>query len=137
MSAERPRYMNLTERRFSKTSKEEGVEVEEIACRLQRDKTSIWRALQRAEPPAGVRRMMALTDDDKTRLAVLTEKMVQGANARFIVTRAMIQKRFQPAVCDRVIANAQHERGIWMQAMRQKPILTEDDVKARYVWAKR
>lgn len=137
MSAEKPRYMDLTERRLAKTWKEEGVEVEEIARRLERDKTSIWRALKKAEPPAGVGRKMALTDDDKTRLAVLTEKMVQEANARYMVTRAMIQKRFQPAVCDRVIANAQHERGIWMHAMRQKPILTEDDVKARYAWAKK
>ena len=136
MSAEKMRYMDLTERRLAKTWKDEGVEVEEIARRLQRDKTSIWPALKQAGPPVGVGRKGALTENDKTRLVVLTEKMVQEAIARSMVTRAMIQKRFLPAVCDRVIANAQHERGIWMHAMREKPILTVDDVKTRYAWAK-
>ena len=80
--------MDLTERRLTETWKAEGVEVEEIARRLQRDKTSIWRALKKAEPPAGVGRKMALTDDDKTRLAFLTAKTVQEANACYMVTRA-------------------------------------------------
>ena len=106
MSAEKTRHIDLTERRLAQTWKEEGVEVEEIARRLQRDKTSIRRALKRVESLGGVGRQMALTDDDKTRLAFPTEKMVQEANARHMVTRAMIQKRFQPAVYDRVIANA-------------------------------
>ena len=54
--------------------------------------------------------------------------MVDEAAGRYMVTREMIQARFVPKVCDRVIANAQHDRGIWMYRMREKPILTPEDV---------
>ena len=133
----KPRSMDETERRLAQEWKDAGVAIEEIARRLGRHRINVSKALLVDDLPVGVGRKKALTESGVDRLVALTEKMVDEAAGRYMVTREMIQARFVPKVCDRVIANAQHERGIWMYRMREKPILTPEDVAARRRWAER
>ena len=49
----------------------------------------------------------------------------------------MAHKRFRKKVSIRTVANALHGRGYYFRELREKPILTPDDVKERYDFAKR
>ena len=137
--AAKPRYMSDCEKRLVDLwYKEDKESVEEIARRLHRNTSSIWDHLGQ-EPGtarAGVGRKASLTEDDKDWLVELTEKMIVTAAVRYTVTLRMIQARFRPRVCLRVLQNALHERDMWFHRLRRKPILKEADVRARYLWAK-
>jgi hypothetical protein len=84
----------------------------------------------------GVGRKAGLAEQDKDKLVKLTHAMVKKANVRYLVTLQMIQARFPPKVCLRVLRNALHERNIWFHKLRRKPILTDEDVACRWKWAK-
>lgn len=84
-----------------------------------------------------VGRKPVLTEADKDRLVKLTDQMVKTANVRYAVTYDMIRARYVPHVGLRTIQNALHERNVRFHKLREKPILTDDDVKARYAWAKK
>ena len=117
--------------------KEEGESVEEVARRLRRNRSSIWELLaDDLDERPGVGRKVALTEEDKDRLVVLTDKLVERADVRWLVTAAMIQMKFYPKVSTRTLLTALHERGIWFFKVREKPILTDEDIKRRYQWAK-
>lgn len=87
----------------------------------------------------GVGRKAAMTEEDKDRLVLHVDKLVKRAAVRYTVTCDMIHATFQmrPAVCDRVLREAMHERGIWFRKLREKPLLTDDDVQERYQWSKK
>ena len=120
---------------------EDGIAAEEIGRRLRRDKSSIWRNLDvddegRDERP-GVGRKAALTEQDKDRLVSHAERLVEQANVRWLVTADMIRETFQPTVCKKVLLDALHERDVWFCKLREKPILTDDDIAARWDWARK
>ena len=134
---EQPRYMSPCEIRLALMWKnEDGESVEEIGRRLRRHVSTLWRLLQAPEIERGVGRKPALTEQDKDRLVALTERMVERAGCCYQVTIEMIQLSFHIDVCDRVISDALHERGMWFCRMREKPVLTPDDVIERFDWAK-
>jgi hypothetical protein len=138
---EQPRYMSDCEKRLAKLWHAEDEEsVEEIARRLRRDRCTIWRLLGLPEGTerTGVGRKAAMGEEDKDRLVVHVDKLVKKAAVRYTVTLAMIHATFrmQPPVCDRVLQEAMHERGIWFHKLREKPILTDDDIEERYQWSK-
>ena len=62
--------------------------------------------------------------------------MIKKANVRYTVTADMIQAKFTPKVCSRVMPNASQDRNMWFGKFRRKPILTEEDVKKPYKWAR-
>ena len=62
---------------------------------------------------------------------------MQEAGSKYSMAAAMIQARFRPRVCLRVLFEAMHERNIWFHKLREKPILTDEDVAARYAWAQK
>ena len=75
-----------------------------------------------------------MTEENKDRLIDHVDKLVKKAAVRYTVTLAMIHATFrmEPPVCDGVLQEAMHERGLWFSKLREKPILTDDDVKERY-----
>ena len=70
-------------------------------------------------------------------IVALLEKMVNAADANSEVTMDMLMKRGRLRVSRRVVAEALHERGYRFRDLRQKPILTPDDIKDRFKWAKK
>ena len=137
MSLEQPRYMSPCEQRLARMWLDEDEEaVSEIARRLRRSESTLWRFFGDPEAPRGVGRKPALTEADKDRLLALTERMVEEADCCYQVTYEMIQQRFHVDVGLRVMSNSLHERGVWFCRMREKPVLTNEDVAARWEWAK-
>ena len=135
---EQPRYMSPCEIRLALMWKnEDGESVEEIGRRLRRHVSTRWRLLEAPEIDRGVGRKPALIEQDKDRLVALTERMVERADCCYQVTIEMIQLSFHIDVCDRVISDALHERGMWFCRMREKPVPTPDDVIERFDWAKK
>ena len=103
-----PRYMTAEECRLAKLWRDEDQEsVAEIARRLRRNESSIWDFLKLADGvPRGVGRRAALSDEDKTRLVRMVEQMVREANTRWTATMDLIQRRYRPKVCRRVLQEA-------------------------------
>ena len=144
MSAEdeQPRCMSNCERRLARLWYEEDeTPVEEIARRLRRGRHAIWRLLgeEEGQERRGVGRKPVLTEEDKDRLVQHINGLVKKAAVRYTVTAAMIHATFrkQPPVCIRVVQDAMHERNIWFHKLREKPILTDEDIKERYLWSKK
>jgi len=84
-----------------------------------------------------VGRPKALTSAQVDKLVAALEKLVDEADADFEVTREMVMKRARVKACSRVVADALHKRGYYFRDLREKPILTPEDVKARFAWARK
>ena len=101
MEGQQPRYMDETEIRLAmRWKEEEDIPVAEIARRLGRTRSSIWRLF--GDAPAmkvGVGRKAKLSEEDKDRLVKLVCSMVKTADTRYTVTARMVQARFSPRVC--------------------------------------
>ena len=69
------------------------------------------------------------------RLVTVLNKMVDEADGCHEVTMDMLMRRGRVKVCRRVIANALHARGFYFRNLREKPILTPEDVEQRFRWA--
>ena len=67
----------------------------------------------------------------------MVDKLVDKADAEYEISLAMIHKRSRLKVSPRVVVNALHTRGYRFRDLRQKPILTPDDITARYEFAKK
>jgi hypothetical protein len=132
-------YMTSQEKRLAwMWWQEDDVPVAQIAQRLHRNRSTVWDLLRDDEEDRrGVGRHKALTEHDKDHLVELVDKMVLEADTRYTVTLSMIHARFEPKVCERVLADALHERDRWFYKLREKPILTDQDVRDRYAFAKK
>ena len=99
--------------------------------------SSITRLLAQTRSPNPIGRPKALSDTQVDALVRKLEGMVNEAAALYEVTLPMLMRRARVKVSARVVANALHERGYWFRDLRCKPILTPDDVKERFAWAKK
>lgn len=59
------------------------------------------------------------------------------AGARKEVTVAMIKARAGVDASDRTCLNAFHEHGVYFRKLKERPVLTKADVRARLAWAKK
>ena len=65
-------------------------------------------------------------------LVAKVKEMIAKANGRWEVTVAMLKKSSRCRAGIRTILNAMHARGIYFYVMRQKPMLTDQDIADRY-----
>lgn len=111
--------------------------VTKIALAVGRNKTTVYKALRKS-PRQQVRRgrpeLLSKADVDK--LVRVLRALVAKANARMEVTLAMVRKASRCKASERCIRTALHKRGIRFRAMRSKPLLTEEDIRARYAFAR-
>lgn len=70
------------------------------------------------------------------KLVALLDHMVVQADGRYEVTVDMLRKRSRSKAGCRTISDALHARKIYFRPLRQKPVLTDDDIKAREKFAK-
>ena len=133
-----PPRMSDEEKRIARAMHfEQGFPPVRVAENLGRDLSSVTRLLAPGKLPKPVGRPRAVTDAKVDAIVAKLEAMVDEADSTYEVTLAMLMRRARLKVCPRVVANALHGRGYWFRDLRQKPILTPDDVKARFAWAKK
>ena len=104
-----------------------------LARRLHFDqgktRTDIAKLLQRSL--SSVSRLLAQKKAPIARAAALLEKMVDEADGLREVTMAMLLRRGRFKVCEKTLATAMRARGYRFRGMRQKPILTPEDIADR------
>ena len=107
----------------------------DIARTLGCPLSSVTRLLAQTRAPNPVGRPGKLSEGQKDKLVALLEKMVDEADANHEVTLQMLMRRGRVKACPRVVQNALHERGYWFRDLRERPVLTPEDVKDRYAKA--
>ena len=104
---------------------------------MNRSLSTICRLLAQKRAPKPTGRPRALTAAKIDGIVALLERMVKEADASREVTMDMLMRRGRFKVSRRVVADALHERGYRVRDLRQKPILTPDDIADRFKWAKK
>ena len=111
--------------------------VAKIAEVVQRDKTSIYKVLAGQTPFAKPGAKSKLTPKILNLLLRTLRDMIRKAKARWEISLAMLKKRAECTLDDKVVRKGLFSKKIRFRRLRSKPILTKDDAKARYKFAKK
>ena len=107
----------------------------EIADLLDRDKSTITRLLVKQVHRKKQGRPRALSEADIDFLERRLHDLILKSMGKYHVTAAMVKRSARCKVSVKSIQLAFRKRRIFFRKKREKPLLTEDDVKARYAWA--
>ena len=105
--------------------------ITEIAKRLRRDTSIITRLLIKRAPRKAQGRKKAFTDAAVDKLQAKLEALIKKADGKREVAVKMLKKSTRCKLSERTILNALHDRGVYVRPLRQKPVLTDDDIVAR------
>ena len=111
--------------------------VTKIALAVGRNRTTIHKALCRRFKPQKRGRHPFLSRADVNLLVRTINAMVVKANALSEVTLAMAMKRAKLKCGEQCARAALKKRNIKFRRLRSKPILTKQDVKERFAFAKK
>lgn len=131
-----PPRMSDEEKRLARKWYKEGKPRAEIAELLSRDLSNICKLLKMKSKPNPVGRPKLLSEKEIDALVATLDNMVDKAEATYEVTAMMVKKTSKCKCSLRTMRNALHARGYWFRDLRHKPILTPQDVKDRFAWAK-
>jgi len=123
------------EQRLAQEWTEEGKEPQEIAELLKRDKSTITRLVCLEVPRLKQGRPKGLTSEEVDRLIDRLDEMVHQAKGRYHVTVKMLKRATRTKVSTRTISDELHKRKVYFRKFREKPLLTDDDVKRRMAFA--
>ena len=118
----------------------DGMEAKDIAALLRRDLSTVARRMDRIRSgQCGMRagRPSAVTPAVEAKVLRAAERLVQAAKGEWQVTAAMIKDALKLKCCDRVILDTLHRNGVYFRPMRQKPVLTPEDVRERLAFAEK
>ena len=114
---------------------EDGMEPSEIASLLRRDKSTMTRLLVKKQVRKKGGRPVSLSDEDIDRLVETLDNMIVAADRKYEVTVEMLRKRARCKASARTISRALHARKIFFRRLREKPVLTAEDIAARKKFA--
>ena len=114
-----------------------GLPAATIAEVVQRDKKSVYNALKGKLAFATRGRPKKLPAKELNNLVKILRSMVQHARARYEVTLAMLKKKAACDADDKVVRKGLQSKGIRFRRLRSKPLLTKEDIKKRWAFAKR
>ena len=134
----KPPRMTPDEKRLAREMHfDRGMQPVQVAKCLGRGLSSVCRLLAQKKAPKPIGRPKILSKERVDKLIELLKKMVDDAEALHEVTMDMLMRRSRIKACRRVVADALHLRGYYFRDLREKPILTPEDVKERFAFAKR
>ena len=116
---------------------EENKTSREIADLFDRAKSTLTRLLVNQVDRKKQGRPRALSEAD---IDFLERRLHQGivkSMGKYHVAAAMVKRSARSKATVKAIQIAFRKRRIFFRKMREKPLLTVDDVKARYAWAKK
>ena len=117
--------------------KEDGMDPSEIAELLRRDKSTMTRLLVMEKERKPLGRPVILDDAAVDKLVALLDYMVVQADANHEVTVDMLRRRARVKASNRTISEALHSRKVYFRRLREKPMLTSEDIKDRKRSAKK
>jgi len=109
-----------------------------IAEVMGRDHSTITRIVfkKKAYAAKGVGRPSMMTDADLDAFVKKTQEMVREADSEYEVTVPMVRRATKTQASEKTILKGLHKRGIFFRKLREKPVLTDEDKKMRYSFAK-
>ena len=116
---------------------EDDMEPSEIAALLRRDKSTMTRLLVMEKERKKEGRPIILDDAAVDKLIALLDHMVVVADAQYEVTVDMLRRRARSKAGNRTISDALHARKVYFRRLREKPVLSDDDIKARKAFGKK
>jgi hypothetical protein len=141
-------HMDATEKRLIQGMKKAGVTWSKIEEITGRSSGSLSRVLK--GPPVkkdggagtkaknkGGRKATILSRADVKALVKAMEKLQKEANAEQEVTVSMIMEAAGVEACAKTVLAAFHGEGIWFANLKERQTLSEQDVKERFIWAKK
>ena len=123
------------ERRLAQNRYDAGETPAKIAERLSRNKSVITRLLCKQVPGSHKGRPPLLAKAQVDRLQRCLRDLIVKANGEKTVTVADLKWAAKCTACARSILDALHSRNIYFRKLREKPMLTAEDVKARMAFA--
>ena len=112
------------------------MEPSEVAALLRRDKSTMTRLLVMEKERKKEGRPTILDEGAVDKLIALLDCTVVVADAQYEVTVDMLRRRARSKAGNRTILDALHARRIYFRRLREKPVLTDEDIKARKKFAK-
>lgn len=129
--------MKPDEKSIARDMHHRGFIPKQIAEHLGRERSTITRLLGNTGPDPRRGRPPALSDAQVARAIRLMEKMIAEVDGEREVTIDMVRRRARLSCTNRTLLDRFHTKGIYFRNLREKPVLTPEDVKARYAFAKR
>ena len=114
---------------------EDIMEPSEIAGLLRRDKSTLTRRLVMNKERRKQGRPILLDDGAVDELVSLLDFMVVSVDGRCEVTVVMLRRKARSKAGTRTISDALHKRRIYFRRLREKPVLTADDIANRKAFA--
>ena len=136
MPADGWKKLSAEEQRLAKKwYSEDNMKPCEIARLLRRDKSTLTRLLVKQVERKKQGRPRVLSNADIDFLERRLHELIVKSMGKYHVTAAMVKCSARCKASVKAMQLAFRIRRIFFRKMREKPLLTEDDVKARYAWA--
>ena len=116
---------------------EDNMTSSDIAKLLRRDTSTMKRLLVKQDDRLGRGRPKSLSGEEVDHLVDVLGRMIIQADGEYEVTAKMLRREARLKVSTRTILRQLHARKIFVRRRREKPILTSEDVKARFAFAKK
>ena len=134
-----PRMSDVEVQMVRRMHTDEQMSPAEISRVTGRDVSVIYRRLKLLKAMKSHRRPgrpNTVTEKQVDKMEVTLRAMVKKAKGTKEVTVDMLKTRCRVEACDKTVLEKLHERGIWFRKLRNKPLLTEDDIATRKQFAK-
>ena len=134
-------HMDATELRLARRWLDvDGKRLGEVAKLLGRDHSTIRRNLGKVGEAAarhGAGRPRAVSPAMFKALKKALDALLKQAGGGKEVKVSMVKRRAGVTVGDKTVLNAFHEHGVWFRPLKEKPILTRDDMAERRAWGEK
>ena len=133
-------HMGDAERRLAQKLTEDGNTIARVAVILGRDHSTVRRNLEKAKAPAKRRapgRPRAVTPRAFQKLMAALNFLLKQSKGQTEVTAKMVMRRAGSNLSEKTVRAAFHERGVWFRKLKEKPILTPQDVADRKEFAEK
>lgn len=115
----------------------DGESTAEIAERLGRNQSSITRLLVKRLPRKKQGRKSVLQKAAVDKLEAKLQSMILKADGKYVVTVAALKRATRTKASKRTVLDALHKRGVYFRRLREKPVLTDQDIRDRKAFAER
>ena len=129
--------LTLEELNVAKQLYAKDMDPSKIAALLGRDKSTLTRRLCLRMPLTKQGPRTSITKAQVDKVEKRMDEMIVKANGEKPVSIAQVKRSCRLKCSDRALLDKLHARGVYMRVMREKPVLTEQDIKERKAFAKK